>query len=134
MCSLFWTSSLSRLYVFYLLCLSQFHVALTRIYEQGHALVISKKPYPDIFDIPDEILSAVAVASKKVALAVKKVTGAEGINIIQNNRKAAGQEVFHYHVHVIPRFENDGLKLFFKQGKLSENEANELLTSIKAAL
>ena len=102
--------------------------------EKGHALVISKKPYPDIFDIPDEVLSAVAVASKKVAVAVKKVTSAEGINILQNNCSAAGQEVMHYHVHVIPRFDNDGLKLNFKPGKLDDHDAKELVSAIKAAL
>lgn len=96
--------------------------------------MISKKAYPDIFDIPEEVLSAVAVASKKVAVAVKKATQAEGINILQNNRSAAGQEVMHYHVHVIPRFSNDGLKLSFSSGKLADGEAQELLASIKAAL
>ena len=97
-------------------------------------LVVSKLPYPDIFHIPDEVLSAAAVASKKVAIAVQKATKADGVNIVQNNRPAAGQEVFHYHLHIIPRFENDGLKLNFQSGKLAEGEAKELLDSIKAAL
>lgn len=104
------------------------------LYPQGHALVISKFPYPDIFDIPEDVLSAVAVASKKVAVAVKKAVSADGVNILQNNRSAAGQEVVHYHVHVIPRFDNDGIKLGFKPGKIGEDEAKELLESIKAAL
>lgn len=101
---------------------------------QGHALVVSKKRYPDIFDIPDEVLSAVAVASKKVAIAVKKAVSADGVNILQNNRAAAGQEIMHYHVHVIPRFDNDTIKLPFKPGKLAEDEAKTLLEVIKAAL
>ena len=79
-------------------------------------------------------MSAVAVASKKVAIAVKKAVGADGVNILQNNRAAAGQEIMHYHVHVIPRFDNDTLKLPFKPGKLSEDDAKALLEDVKAAL
>ena len=74
------------------------------------------------------------MASKKVAQAVSKVVKADGVNILQNNRAAAGQEVMHYHMHVIPRFDNDGVKLPFSSGKLSETDAKELLDSIKAAL
>jgi histidine triad (HIT) family protein len=95
---------------------------------------MSKLPYPDIFHTPDEVLSAAAVASKKIAVAVQKAVKADGINIIQNNRPASGQEVFHYHIHIIPRFDNDGIKLPFSSGKLAEGEAEELLDSIKSAL
>mmetsp|Transcript_17869 Transcript_17869/g.19900 ORF Transcript_17869/g.19900 Transcript_17869/m.19900 type:complete len:142 (+) Transcript_17869:92-517(+) len=79
---------------------------------KGHTLVISKQPYPDLMSIPDDILAEVAVATKKVAIAVKKATNADGVNIVQNNCAAAGQVVFHYHAHVIPRFEKDGLRFF----------------------
>jgi histidine triad (HIT) family protein len=75
----------------------------------GHALVIPKAHYVDIFDIPAKDLAAVIVASKAVAAAVKKATGADGISIIEQNGKAAGQDVFHLHVHVVPRF--NGVKL-----------------------
>lgn len=75
----------------------------------GHALVIPKAHYVDIFDIPAKDLAAVIVASKAVAAAVKKAVGADGISIIEQNGKAAGQDVFHLHAHVVPRF--DGVKL-----------------------
>jgi histidine triad (HIT) family protein len=75
----------------------------------GHALVIPKAHYADIFDIPAKELAAVHIASKVVAAAVKKATGADGISIIEQNGKAAGQDVFHLHVHVVPRFA--GVKL-----------------------
>jgi histidine triad (HIT) family protein len=101
---------------------------------KGHALVISKLPYPDIFAIPDEVIAAVAVASKKVSAAVLKAAKADGVNIVQNNRPASGQEVMHYHVHVIPRYEGDGIKLGFASGKLAETDAKELRDSIVAAL
>lgn len=78
----------------------------------GHALVIPKAHYADIFDIPIKELAAVHVASKAVAAAVKKATGADGISIIEQNGKAAGQDVFHLHVHVVPRFNNVKLPAF----------------------
>jgi len=70
----------------------------------GHALVIPKVHYVDIFDIPAKELAAVHVAAKALAAAVKRVTHADGISIIEQNGKAAGQDIFHLHVHVVPRF------------------------------
>jgi len=75
----------------------------------GHALVIPKAHYVDIFDIPEKELAAVHVAAKAVSAAVKEATDADGISIIEQNGKAAGQDIFHLHVHVVPRFA--GVKL-----------------------
>jgi histidine triad (HIT) family protein len=70
----------------------------------GHTLVISKAHYVDIFDIPESELSQIHIVGKQVSFAIKKVTKADGISIIQQNGKAAGQDIFHFHVHVVPRF------------------------------
>jgi histidine triad (HIT) family protein len=70
---------------------------------EGHALVIPKDHYEGILDIPCELLGKVHQVSKIVAIAVKQALNADGINIIQQNGRAANQEVFHLHVHVIPR-------------------------------
>ncbi|MCW4030489.1 MAG: HIT family protein [Candidatus Bathyarchaeota archaeon] len=78
----------------------------------GHSLVISKDHYIDIFDTPTDILSKIHAVSKQVALAVKQATGSEGISVFQQNGKAAGQDIFHIHVHVVPRFEGTGLPHF----------------------
>ena len=78
----------------------------------GHTLVIPKAHYVDIFDTPKELLSRVHKVAKQVVLAVKKATNADGISIIQQNGKAAGQDIFHLHVHVIPRFEGQKLRSF----------------------
>ncbi|MGE5574643.1 MAG: HIT family protein, partial [Ignavibacteria bacterium] len=78
----------------------------------GHTLIIPKSHFVDIFDIPQEILSQVHKITKSVAFAVKKATNADGISIIQQNGKAAGQDIFHMHVHVIPRFEGQKLQSF----------------------
>ena len=75
----------------------------------GHTLVITKKPYKDILDIPEDLAVDLIKTIKKVAPAVMKATKADGINIMQNTGKDAGQEVFHMHFHIIPRHKNDDL-------------------------
>jgi histidine triad (HIT) family protein len=75
---------------------------------KGHALVIPKKHYDPVTETPDTMLTTLHLTAKKVAQAQMNAFGADGVNIIQNNGKAAGQEVPHIHVHVIPRFVDDG--------------------------
>lgn len=79
---------------------------------KGHVLVIPKGHYETLLDIPEEILKEISSAVKKVAGAVKKGVGADGLNIMMNNYPAAGQEVPHAHIHIVPRFKADGLKLW----------------------
>lgn len=76
---------------------------------EGHTLVIPKAHYASIFDIPKDLIAYLHGTTKQVAIAVKKATNADGISIIQQNGKAAGQDVFHLHVHVIPRYEGQKL-------------------------
>ena len=75
---------------------------------KGHALVVSKQHHDPVTETPDDVLAKLHVVAKQVAAAQMNGLGASGVNIIQNNGKAAGQEVPHIHVHVIPRFEGDG--------------------------
>ncbi len=75
---------------------------------KGHALVIPKKHYDPVTEIPDELLAKLHITAKKIAKAQLNGLGADGVNIMQNNGKASGQEVPHLHVHVIPRFDGDG--------------------------
>ena len=100
----------------------------------GHTLVVPKKPFRNIFDIDDETLAAVWRTTRKVARAVKDATGAEGLNINTNNEHAAGQIVFHYHVHVIPRFEGDGLPLWPGRTYPNDTAAKEVAEKIRQAL
>jgi len=72
---------------------------------EGHTLVIPKKHYENLYEIPDEEVAYLFKIVKKVASAVKKATNADGISIFQNNGRAAGQVIFHVHVHIIPRYE-----------------------------
>jgi histidine triad (HIT) family protein len=100
---------------------------------KGHALVIPKEHHKDLLDMPEATLSELTKAAKKVAKAVVKATKADGFNIGQNNGKAAGQIVFHFHLHVIPRFENDGL-VPWPQGKYEEGEMDRLAKEISSIL
>ena len=78
----------------------------------GHTLVISKIHYVDIFHIPDNELCNIHKISKLISSAIKKATNADGISIIQQNGKSAGQDIFHLHVHVVPRFEGQRMPSF----------------------
>ncbi|WP_372845469.1 HIT family protein [Pontiella sp.] len=75
---------------------------------KGHALVIPKKHYDPVTETPDHVINKLFLTAKKIAAAQMNGLGADGVNIMQNNGKASGQEVPHIHVHVIPRFDGDG--------------------------
>jgi len=72
---------------------------------EGHSLVITKQHYEGIFDTPEELIAYTHKIAKRIAIAAKKATNADGVSIIQQNGRAANQDIFHLHVHVIPRFE-----------------------------
>lgn len=74
----------------------------------GHTLVVPKTAYSDLFTLPSDIFLAMMRTVHLLAPVIKNALQAEGINIGMNNGKAAGQEVFHAHIHIIPRFPNDG--------------------------
>jgi histidine triad (HIT) family protein len=94
---------------------------------KGHALVISKKHYDPVTETPDEVVSQMHIVAKRVAQAQMNGLGADGVNIMQNNGSAAGQEVPHIHVHVIPRFSGDGHHWNWKAKKYDDfNEMAEL--------
>jgi histidine triad (HIT) family protein len=75
---------------------------------KGHTLVIPKTCYDPVTETPDEVVAKLFKVAKRIAAAQMNGLGADGVNIIQNNGAAAGQEVPHIHIHVIPRFEGDG--------------------------
>lgn len=73
----------------------------------GHTLVIPKKHYANVLEIDDDTFSYAMKIAKRIAVALKKTFNCDGINILNNCGEAAGQTVFHLHIHVIPRFFND---------------------------
>ncbi|RLG20135.1 HIT family protein [Candidatus Micrarchaeota archaeon] len=92
---------------------------------KGHALVIPKKHYEAVLDMPEEEGVALAKASVKVGKAVKRATGADGINLVHNIGKAAGQLVFHAHVHLIPRFTMDNMHFDWSRKKYESKDEQE---------
>ena len=78
---------------------------------RGHALVIPREHAVDLLEIGQEDLAAVAAAAKRLAACAKEALGADGVNLINSCGAAAWQTVFHFHVHVIPRYRDDPLKL-----------------------
>ena len=101
---------------------------------EGHTLVIPKRHCVDVFDTPNELLAATYIVTKQVAAAVKKVTDADGISVVQQNGKAAGQDIFHMHVHVIPRFEGKKMPHFNHLAVVSREELDAVATRIKTEL
>lgn len=96
----------------------------------GHVLVIPKVHCDNIFELSDDIASKYFVVVKKMASIIKESVNADGINIGMNNLSAAGQIIFHSHVHVIPRFNDDGLKHWSSKEISSEN-MEEIADKIK---
>lgn len=77
---------------------------------KGHTLVVPKKHSSSVYDIEEDDLYKTILSTQKVAKHIKDILKADGINIGQNNDRAAGQEVFHTHFHIIPRYQDDGYK------------------------
>lgn len=75
----------------------------------GHVLVVPNDHYENIYDIPDEVLGAVQVVGKRMALALEATYGCDGTSFRQHNRPGGNQEVWHYHLHVFPRYRDDEL-------------------------
>ena len=96
---------------------------------KGHTLVIPKKCYDPITETPDDVLAKLICVVKKIAGAQMKQLGAAGVNIIQNNGGAAGQEVPHLHFHVIPRFETDGHRWNWAAKKYDDPAEIEMLAA-----
>lgn len=99
---------------------------------KGHALILPKEHAADIFEMPEERVQKAFALAKKMAGKMRKVFKCDGFNLVQNNGIAAGQTVFHFHIHLIPRYENDGAGITWPQGTLSEEDKNEILKSFQA--
>ncbi len=100
---------------------------------RGHALILPKKHYADLFELPEEEAKKAVVLAKKLLPAIKSGLNCDGIQLVQNNGEAAGQTVFHYHLHLIPAYKADGRPgAVWKPGTLSETDKEEIPKAIKA--
>ena len=98
---------------------------------KGHALILPKAHYANIYEIPEELAAKAIVLAKKMAGIMTEALGCDGFNIVQNNGEAAGQTVFHFHMHLIPRDKNDGAGFGWKTGELDEATKQEVLENVK---
>ncbi len=101
---------------------------------KGHVLVIPKRHAETFLDLSEEEAAELFKRVNRIAKAVKEALNAEGLNIINNVGAASGQEVFHVHVHIIPRFSNDGMKFGWRKLQYEGNEMEEMAEKIKAKL
>ncbi|MBI2028808.1 HIT domain-containing protein [Candidatus Gottesmanbacteria bacterium] len=86
----------------------------------GHVIVASKKHFENIYDIPDNTLSRVYVIAKKISIALKEAYQCEGTSTRQHNEPAGNQDIWHFHIHVFPRYKNDDLYKRHDQSRFVE--------------
>lgn len=95
----------------------------------GHVLIIPKEHYANVFEIPEDLAGKAYILAKKVAAVLKEVTGCNGVNILQNNGEAAGQTVFHFHMHVIPRYEEKIIT--WTQNEVDQEKVDNIIAKAK---
>ncbi len=93
---------------------------------KGHALVLPKQHYKDVTEIPEDVLARAAAVAKKCGTKLMKGLCADGLNILQNNGEAAGQTVFHFHIHLIPRYVGEPPIVTWTPGALTPEDAAEI--------
>lgn len=96
---------------------------------KGHALILPKNHFADLYEIPDDQASKAVILAKKIAARMKEKWNCAGLNIVQNNGEAAGQTVFHFHMHLIPRYESDNQKIGWNPLSPSKEELTEIRKS-----
>lgn len=97
---------------------------------KGHALILPKEHYADIYEIPEELAGEAYKLAVKMAKKLTAVLNCDGFNIVQNNKEVAGQTVFHFHMHLIPRYADDQVGLTWKPGTLTEEDKKDILNKI----
>lgn len=101
---------------------------------RGHALILPKQHFADVCALDEETAAKVLPLGAKIGAAMKKSLGCAGFNLVQNNGEAAGQTVFHFHMHVIPRYENGPSIVSWVPGEASTEELAQLAKTIKGCL
>jgi histidine triad (HIT) family protein len=98
----------------------------------GHALVVPRAHAEDLYELPAEDVTATALAAQRLALRMRGALDADGVNLLNSCRPAAWQTVFHYHVHVIPRYEDDPLRLPWVPGPGDAGEIQAAAQRLRA--
>ena len=98
---------------------------------KGHCLILPKEHYADLLELPEDTAGDAMKLAKKLAAHLMEKLSADGLNVVQNNKAAAGQTVPHFHLHLIPRYENDGQHILWNPTTPSAEELKALCDSIK---
>lgn len=97
---------------------------------RGHALILPKNHYRNLFELPEQQAEKVMALAKKMAVQMREKLHCDGFNLVQNNEEVAGQTVFHFHMHLIPRYRDDGQVIGWNPGKPEEKELEEIKKEI----
>ena len=97
----------------------------------GHTLIVTKQHFENIFALNTDLAGKLGKLTIQLADHLKRVLKIENINLINNSGILAGQTVYHFHLHLIPRYENDGMLIKFNQNNLSSEKLNDLFTKLK---
>lgn len=101
---------------------------------KGHALILPKSHAANIYELSDEMAAKAMILAKKMATAMTAALKCDGFNIVQNNGECAGQTVFHFHMHLIPRYKGDQVGIIWHPGELSDADKEEILLKVKEQL
>lgn len=113
----------------------EFKVILDRFpANEGHVLILPKVHSADIFEIEPEKAGRLFTLATKVAVQMKNTLGFSHMNVMQNNGTVAGQTVYHFHLHLIPRYEDDGITIAYKPMDLTDAQIEAMRAKLAAAL
>lgn len=101
---------------------------------RGHALILPKEHYANLYEIEDDTAAKVMVLAKKMAKVMTKGLKADGFNLVQNNGETAGQTVFHFHLHLIPRYADEKKIIEWTPGTISKEEMEKIASQVKEQL
>lgn len=101
---------------------------------KGHALILPKEHYKDVSELDSEVAAKVLPLAGRVGMAMRKSLHCAGFNLVQNNGEAAGQTVFHFHVHIIPRYEDGPNIVTWNPGKMNPEELERISHCVKEAM
>lgn len=97
---------------------------------KGHALILPKEHADNLYELPDDMATKTLVLAKKMAIKMTEKLKCDGFNLVQNNGETAGQTVMHFHMHLIPRYDNDGQKIAWVPGTPTQEELEEIKNQI----
>lgn len=101
---------------------------------KGHTLILPKKHYANLFEMDEGVAAKALIVAKKLGVRLQKALNCDGLNVLQNNGEAAGQTVFHFHMHLIPRYEQELVGLLdWEKGSPTQEELKEIAAAICAA-